>query len=93
MHPSQLSVHSLHYTFQEVDVGVIADVGTLQRLPKIIGNDSIARELAYTARPMQAQEAKQIGLVRYFSSTCIFSLLIYDVRLIILKVSLYIMVE
>ena len=31
----------------------------------MIGNDSAARELAYTARPFYAEEAKQIGFVRY----------------------------
>lgn len=41
-----------------------ADVGTLQRLPKIIGNDSLARELCYTARKFHSDEAKEIGFVR-----------------------------
>ena len=31
-------------------MGLAADVGTLQRLPKIVGNDSLVREWAYTAR-------------------------------------------
>ena len=43
---------------------MIADVGTLQRFPTIVGNDSLARELAYTARPLKAQEAKDIGFLR-----------------------------
>jgi enoyl-CoA hydratase/carnithine racemase len=30
----------------------------------VIGNDSLARELAYTARKMMADEAKEVGLVR-----------------------------
>ncbi|ESO94289.1 hypothetical protein LOTGIDRAFT_232526 [Lottia gigantea] len=51
------------FCVKEVDIGLAADVGTLQRLPKIIGNDSIARELAYTARKFFADEAKQIGLI------------------------------
>lgn len=33
---------------QEVDIGLAADLGTLQRTPRIIGNDSLFRELAYT---------------------------------------------
>jgi delta(3,5)-delta(2,4)-dienoyl-CoA isomerase len=41
-----------------------ADIGTLQRLPKIIGNDSLARELIYTARKFTSEEAKSLGLVR-----------------------------
>lgn len=51
------------FQIKEVDIGIAADVGTLQRLPKIIGNDSLARELAYTARPFYADEAKEMGLV------------------------------
>ena len=33
----------------EVDLGLMADVGTLQRLPKVVGGDNILRELVYTA--------------------------------------------
>lgn len=40
-----------------------ADVGTLQRLPKIIGSASLARELCYTARKLPASEALSCGLV------------------------------
>ena len=39
-----------------------ADVGTLQRLPRIIG-DGMLRELAYTGRHFGAEEARSIGLV------------------------------
>ena len=47
---------------QETNIGMTADVGTLQRLPKIIP-EGIARELAYTGRRMPATEAKACGLV------------------------------
>lgn len=40
-----------------------ADVGTLQRLPKIIGSDSLVRELCYTCRKLEAAEALSCGLV------------------------------
>ena len=43
-------------------MGMAADVGTLQRLPRIIG-DGMMRELAYTGRTIDAQEACRIGLV------------------------------
>ncbi|KAJ0170586.1 hypothetical protein K1T71_013957 [Dendrolimus kikuchii] len=51
------------FSVKEVDVGLAPDVGALQRLPKIIGNTSIVRELCYTARKFDAKEAKEIGLV------------------------------
>ena len=47
---------------------MVADVGTLQRLPKLVGQ-GITRELAYTGRTLGAAEAQQIGLVnRVFDS-------------------------
>ncbi|CAI5692655.1 unnamed protein product [Oreochromis niloticus] len=48
---------------KEVDIGLAADVGTLQRLPKVIGSQSLVNELALTARKMYADEAKSSGLV------------------------------
>lgn len=51
------------FTVKEVDIGLAADIGTLQRFPKIVGNESLARELVYTARRFSAEEAKQLGLV------------------------------
>ncbi len=56
------------FSIKEIDIGMTADVGTLQRLPKLIG-EGMARELAYTARKVDAAEAKEIGLVnRVFES-------------------------
>jgi enoyl-CoA hydratase len=46
---------------KEVDVGMTADVGTLQRLPRLIG-EGMARELAYTGRAVDGAEACAIGL-------------------------------
>lgn len=51
------------FQIKEVDLGMAADVGTLQRFPKVIGSDSLARELAYTARKFHAQEALTCGFV------------------------------
>ena len=48
---------------QEVNFGLAADIGTLAYLPKITSNDSLARELAYTARTFSAAEAGKLGLV------------------------------
>lgn len=57
-------------TFQvkEIDLGMTADVGTLQRLPRLVA-DGVARELAYTGRPFAGAEAAAIGFVnRAFDS-------------------------
>lgn len=58
-----------YFTIKEIDIGMVADVGTLQRLPKLIGNQGIVREMAYTGRRVEAAEAREIGLVnRVFDS-------------------------
>ncbi|TFK26071.1 Delta2-dienoyl-CoA-isomerase [Coprinopsis marcescibilis] len=51
------------FTIKEVDIGLAADIGSLAYLPKITGNQSLIRELAYTARNFSPTEAKEIGLL------------------------------
>jgi enoyl-CoA hydratase len=50
------------FSIREARVGIIADVGTLQRIPYIIGHGWL-RELALTGRDFGAQEALQMGLI------------------------------
>ena len=50
------------FSIKEIDMGMAADVGTLQRLPRIIG-DGMLRELAYTGRSIDGTQAQAIGLV------------------------------
>jgi enoyl-CoA hydratase len=58
-----------YFSIKEIDIGMVADVGTLQRLPKLIGGQGLVRELAYTGRRVEAAEAREIGLVnRVFDS-------------------------
>jgi len=52
----------VQFAIKEIDMGMAADVGTLQRLPRLIG-EGMLRELAYTGRVAGAVEAKEIGLV------------------------------
>ena len=58
----RLASDDAFFCIQEINIGMAADVGTLQRLPKIIP-DSKMREMAYTGRRMYAEEAKETGLV------------------------------
>lgn len=51
------------FCVKEVDIGMAADVGTLQRLPKVIGSQSLVRDLCYTARKLPSDEAERCGLV------------------------------
>jgi enoyl-CoA hydratase len=50
------------FSIRETRMGIVADLGVLQRLPMIIG-DGRFRELAYTGRDFDAAEALQIGLI------------------------------
>ena len=50
------------FCIQETNLGLVADVGTLQRLPRLIP-EGIVRELALTGRKLKADEAKKYGLV------------------------------
>uniref|UniRef100_A0A8C2Z009 Delta(3,5)-Delta(2,4)-dienoyl-CoA isomerase, mitochondrial n=1 Tax=Cyclopterus lumpus TaxID=8103 RepID=A0A8C2Z009_CYCLU len=59
----RLCTQDAWFQVKEVDIGLAADVGTLQRLPKVIGSRSLVNELALTARKMFADEAKSSGLV------------------------------
>lgn len=47
---------------RETRIGIVADVGTLQRLPKVVNAGHVA-ELAYTGRDIDASRAEKIGLV------------------------------
>lgn len=51
-----------YFTIKETELGMTADVGTLQRLPHLIPQ-GLVRELAFTGRNMDATEAKSCGLV------------------------------
>ena len=50
------------FCIQEINIGMVADVGTLQRLPKLIPL-ALVKELAYTGRRMGAAKAQACGLV------------------------------
>jgi enoyl-CoA hydratase len=50
------------FCIQEINIGMVADVGTLQRLPKLIPL-AIVKEMAYTGKRLDAQRALQYGLV------------------------------
>ncbi len=50
------------FCIQEINIGMVADVGTLQRLPKLLPM-GLVKELAYTGRRMPAAQALSQGLV------------------------------
>nr|WP_295773645.1 enoyl-CoA hydratase-related protein [Rhodoferax sp.] len=50
------------FCIQEINIGMVADVGTLQRLPKLIPL-AVVKEMAYTGRRLGADRALRYGLV------------------------------
>ena len=50
------------FTVQEIHIGMAADLGVLQRLPKIVP-PAVAREMAYTGDRLGAERALAVGLV------------------------------
>ena len=50
------------FCVQEINIGMAADLGVLQRLPKLVA-PGLAREMAYTGERVGAERALAIGLV------------------------------
>ncbi len=51
------------FSVKEVDIGLAADIGTLSRLPKIVGNHSWVKDVCLSARFFDADEAFAVGFV------------------------------
>ena len=58
----RICTEDAYFTIQEVNIAIVADVGTLQRIPYLLPQGLI-RELAYTGRKFPAAEARQHGFV------------------------------
>ena len=51
------------FAVKEVDIGLAADIGTLSRLPKVVGSQSWVKDVALSARVFGAEEALKVGFV------------------------------
>ena len=58
----RLAAHGAVFSIRETRMGMVADVGTLQRLPRILDPGRVA-ELTFTGRDFDADEARDMGLV------------------------------
>ncbi|MBI4696711.1 MAG: crotonase/enoyl-CoA hydratase family protein [Gammaproteobacteria bacterium] len=56
------------FAVKEIDLAIVADLGTLQRLPRLVG-EGRARELALTGREFDGEEAFAMGLVSAIYTT------------------------
>ncbi|KAI9437306.1 ClpP/crotonase-like domain-containing protein, partial [Lactarius indigo] len=59
----RLTAADAAFSIKEVDVGLAPDIGTLARLPRLVGNLSLFHELALTGRVFGAQDVLGLGLV------------------------------
>ncbi|KAL4451252.1 hypothetical protein ABPG77_009324 [Micractinium sp. CCAP 211/92] len=58
----RLATEDAQFAVKEADLGIVADMGTLQRLPSIVGH-GVAMDLALTARTFTGAEARALHLV------------------------------
>jgi delta(3,5)-delta(2,4)-dienoyl-CoA isomerase len=59
----RLCTSDVKFAVKEVDIGLAADIGTLTRLPKIVGSFSWCKDVCLTARVFGAEEALRVGFV------------------------------
>ncbi|KAK9234788.1 ClpP/crotonase-like domain-containing protein [Lipomyces kononenkoae] len=59
----RICTSDVRFSVKEVDIGLAADIGTLQRLPKVVNSLSWCKDVVYTARVFGAQEAHAQGFV------------------------------
>ncbi|KAL2204046.1 enoyl-CoA hydratase/isomerase [Sarocladium strictum] len=59
----RIAASSSTFSVKEVEIGMAADVGTLARLPKVVGNHSWVKDVCLTARDFSVSEAQSVGLV------------------------------
>lgn len=58
----RIATKDTFFTIQEINVGIVADVGTLQRAPHVLPF-GIVKEMAYTGRKMFTDEALRLGFI------------------------------
>tara|TARA_Y100001954_G_scaffold203200_1_gene223706 strand:+ start:790 stop:1593 length:804 start_codon:yes stop_codon:yes gene_type:complete len=64
----RLATRDVKISLREARIGIVADLGSLQRLPNIIGG-GLTRELAFTAADISGERALNIGLVNHLFDT------------------------
>jgi hypothetical protein len=59
----RICARDTRFSVKEVDIGMAADMGTLSRLPRVVGHFGWAKEVCLTARVFGADEALRAGFV------------------------------
>lgn len=64
----RLATADAKFSVRETKIAIVADLGSLQRLPRLIGQGN-TRELAFTGKDVGAERAKEMGLVNAIFAT------------------------
>ncbi|PGG99756.1 hypothetical protein AJ80_09300 [Polytolypa hystricis UAMH7299] len=59
----RICARDVRFSVKEVDIGLAADVGSLSRLPKVVGHFGWVKEVCLSAREFGAEEAARVGFV------------------------------
>ncbi len=59
----RICARDTRFSVKEVDIGLAADVGTLSRLPRVVGSLGWVKEVCMSARMFGAEEALRVGFV------------------------------
>ncbi|KAF5099178.1 hypothetical protein D0Z03_001074 [Geotrichum reessii] len=65
----RVAARNTRFSVREISIGMAADIGSLQQLPRIVGNHSWLRELVYTGREFSADEALTQGFLSHVYDT------------------------
>jgi delta(3,5)-delta(2,4)-dienoyl-CoA isomerase len=65
----RICVKGTKFAVKEVDIGLAADIGTLTRLPKVVGSFSWVKDVSMSARTFDDVEALQVGFVSQVHDT------------------------
>jgi enoyl-CoA hydratase len=58
----RFAAEDAYFRIEEINIGMMADVGSLQRLPRLLP-DAVLRELAFCGRTLRAAQAASLGFV------------------------------
>nr|XP_036589470.1 enoyl-hydratase isomerase family protein [Colletotrichum truncatum]KAF6801475.1 enoyl-hydratase isomerase family protein [Colletotrichum truncatum] len=59
----RICARNTRFAVKEVDIGLAADIGTLSRLPKLVGSTSWVKDVCLSARDFSGEEALAVGFV------------------------------
>ena len=58
----RLASQDAYFRIEEINIGMMADIGSLQRLPKLMP-EGVVRELAYTGTKLTVDRAERLGMI------------------------------